>query len=150
MRIAVTVRDQGVGLALQRMTAALQDMRPVYKAIGAKLERNAHLRFDLKEAPSGAAWVPWAPSTAAARKAEGRGTLLSYTGRMQASLTFLASASQVEVGFGVPYAAAHEFGTKRTPARPLLLDRGNLSNSDLNDALDVAMRAFRKQLKLQA
>jgi len=142
--IKVTVTDRGVMLAVRAMTQILQDATPVMKAIGRTLESNVNVRFDTKTAPDGQPWAPWAPSTAAARAREGRGTLLEYTGRMRDSLTYVADAHSVEVGFGVPYAKYHE------PYRPLLLDNGNLSNDDLNDALDAALKAFRKQLRMEA
>ena len=150
MSLTVTVRDAGIGLALNRMTAMLRNMQPVYRAIGAKLESNVHIRMDAFKAPDGKAWAAWAPATAKARAASGRGTLLSYTGRMRASLTHFADNQGVEVGFGAAYAVFHETGTKRMPKRPLLFDNGRLSSDDMDDALKAAMSAFRKQLQLQS
>jgi phage gpG-like protein len=149
MSLTVTVHDAGLGLALTRMTALLRNMQPVYRAIGARLESNAHIRQDTHTAPDGTAWAAWAPATARARAASGRGTLLSYTGRMRASLTHFADNQGVEVGFGVAYAVPHETGTRHMPKRALLFDNGHLSNDDSNDALKAAMAAFRKQLPLQ-
>jgi phage gpG-like protein len=145
MSLAVRVTDRGVGLALRRMTALLGDMTPISEAVGSRLERNINLRFDTQTGPDGSAWKQWAPSTAKARAAEGRGTLLQYTGRMRASLTHLADNDGVEVGFGVGYAVFAEF-----MSRPLLFDDGQLSDEDSNDALKAALQAFRKQLRLQA
>jgi phage gpG-like protein len=145
MSLAVRVTDRGVGLALRRMSALLSDMTPVHEAVGSRLERNINLRFDTQTGPDGSAWKQWAPSTAKARAAEGRGTLLQYTGRMRASLTHLADNDGVEVGFGVGYAVFAEF-----MGRPLLFDDGQLSDEDSNDALKAALQAFRKQLRLQA
>jgi phage virion morphogenesis protein len=149
MSLTVTVQDAGIGLALTRMTAMLRSMQPVYRAVGAKLEQNVHIRMDAFKAPDGKAWAAWAPATARTRAASGRGTLLSYTGRMRASLTHFADNQGAVVGFGVAYAAYHETGTKRMPKRPLLFDNGNLGRDDLDDALKAAMAAFRKQLPLQ-
>ena len=149
MTLTVTVQDAGLGLALTRMTALLRDMRPIYRPMGAKLEQNVHIRMDTFRAPDGTAWAVWAPATAKARAASGRGTLLSYTGRMRASLTHFADSQGVVVGFGVAYAVPHETGTKHMPKRALLFDNGNLGKDDLDDALKAAMAAFRKQLPLQ-
>lgn len=88
----------------------LGDLRPAMDALGALLESRVHLRFDTKTDPAGAAWTPWAPSTAKQRAKSGRGTLLEQTRRMLDSLTHVADEDWLEVGFGVPYAAAHEFG----------------------------------------
>lgn len=140
----VTVTDTSVMAALGAMHKLLRDTTPVMRAIGRKLESNVNVRFDTKTAPDGQPWKPWAPSTAKARAREGRGTLLEYTGRMRDSLTFNADRTSVEVGFGVAYAKFHE------PYRPMLFDNGNLSNDDLNDVMAVALRAFRKQLKLES
>lgn len=144
MALRLTVQDAGVYGLLSRLQSQLRDMTPVYKAMGSKLERNVQVRFDTKEDPNGNPWKAWAPSTAAARAREGRGTLLEYTGRMRASLTHLATNQSVEVGFGVPYAVYHE------ESRPLLFaDQNGLSDDDMRDAMDAAQRAFRRALKLQ-
>lgn len=154
MSLKVTTTDKGLGLALRRMVALLGPggMKPVYTAVGSKLESNVHQRFDTKTDPSGEAWESWSAGTAAKREEEGRGTLLEYTGRMRDSLTFVADAQGVEVGFGVDYASYHEQvepGDGRMPQRAMLFDDGDLSEEDKNDALAAAMRAFKKQLKLQ-
>lgn len=152
MSLTVRVDDKGLGLALKRMSSALKDMQPVFDEMGAVLERNVNLRFDTETAPDGSKWKPWAPSTAAARAKEGRGTLLRYTGRMRDSLTHVADSDSLEVGFGVPYAVYHEQltpGKGRLPKRALLFDNGQLSDEDMNDALKVALRAFSKQLRLR-
>lgn len=145
MSLSVRVTDKGVGLALRRMSALLSDMTPINQAIGSRLERNINLRFDTHTAPDGSAWKQWAPSTAAARAAEGRGTLLQFTGRMRDSLTHAADQAGVEVGFGVDYAVFAEYG-----GRPLLFDGGQLGDEDANDALKAALQAFRKQLRIQS
>ena len=149
MSLRIQVTDHGVQLALARFRAALRNTRPVMQAIGAKLDRNVNLRFDTKTDPARQAWTPWSAETAAARAREGRGTLLEYTGRMRDSLTHLADSDSVEVGFGVDYAQYHETGGRHLPQRPLLLNNGSLSQKDWDDALKVAMTAFRRQLRLE-
>lgn len=108
VRIRVDVHDLDIGALLQSMHAQLRDMTPVNRAIGGVLERNVNLGFDTKTDPGGRAWAAWAQSARAARLREGRGNLLEYTGRMRDSLTHLADARGVEVGFGVNYARYHE------------------------------------------
>lgn len=142
MSLGVSVTDAGVGLALRRMAVLLRDMQPIYRAIGSKLEQNVNLRFDTKTAPNGSGWAAWAPATARARAAEGRGTLLEYTGRMRDSLTYFADNQGVEVGFGVDYAEQVE------RKRAMLFDGDTLGQQDLDDVLKAAMREFKKQLKL--
>lgn len=150
--LTVTVKDVGIGAALQAMAARLRDMTPVYAAIGRKLESNVNMRFDTKTDPSGRAWAPWSQATKDARAAEGRGNLLEYTGRMRDSLAYLATATDVSIGFGVDYAQYHEQttpGTGHLPKRAMLFDDGKLSENDMNDAFAVAVRAFKKHLKLE-
>lgn len=148
MSITVAVVDTGALGLLVELQRQLRDLTPVMKAIGRKLESNVNVRFDTKTAPDGSAWAPWSETTAAARAEEGRGTLLEYTGRMRDSLAYEATATSVEVGFGVPYAVYHEVGTSRMPARPVLFDGDSLGSADLDDVVAVALRQFKKQLKL--
>lgn len=113
--IKLQVTDTGVINVLGRITALVSPsgMRPIYYMIGRQLEANARARFDTKTDPGGRAWAKWADSTAAARRREGRGTVLEYSRRMRESLTHRIGRSTsegVEVGFGVPYAAIHEEG----------------------------------------
>ena len=128
-------------------------MQPVFKAIGTNLESNINLRFDTKTDPNGMAWKPWSEYTKKKRKKQGRGVLLEFTGRMRDSLTFLADNEGVEVGFGVDYARYHEQvtpGKNILPKRAMLFGTpGKLSEPDLNAVMAVAMRAFKKNLKIE-
>lgn len=151
--ITVRIADDTVSRYLQSLQAKLADMHPAMDAIGAVLEREINLRFDLKQDPGGQSWAPLAPATlkryaqADRRPARGggtevvrAGTLLERTGLMRASLNHVASADQVEVGFGRPYAAYHEFGTSRMPRRGLLTTNpqtGELGAEDRRSVLEV-------------
>lgn len=145
--LQVELDSEVLTASLQKAKQQLSNMRPVMAAIGAAIEQNVQLRFDSKTAPDGTPWKPWAAKTAMARSKEGRGTLLEYTGRMRDSLTYVADNDSVAIGFGVPYASFHEFGTGDIPARPMLLDNGQLSADDTADALSAAERALDRLLK---
>lgn len=144
MSLQVQVVDKGLSRFLAKALRLLDGQgKPINEAIGAALEQNANLRFDTKTDPAGNPWREWAPSTAKARAAEGRGTLLEYTGRLRDSLTHVADNDSVEVGFGVPYARYVD------KVRPLLLDNGKLGKDDAEDAIAAAMTALQKQLNLR-
>lgn len=143
--IKVSTSDIGVLAGLARLKTAISDMKPVFEAIGAKLEQNVNIRFDTKTDPAGQPWQAWAPSTSAARKREGRGTLLEYTGRMRDSLTYEAGSDFVEIGFGVPYAKYHEQG-QGVPRRQMLLDGNSLSKQDTDDVFNVIFKQLKQHL----
>lgn len=151
--LRIVVNDAPVIEHLERLRDRLHDMAPMMEDIGATLEREVNIRFDTKRDPSGEAWAPLAPSTrnayarADTRPARGggvevarRGTLLERTGLMRASLTHEASADQVEIGFGRPYAGYHETGTRRMPRRGLLTadpSTGELGADDQRSVLGI-------------
>jgi phage virion morphogenesis protein len=152
LRVAIT--DAGVGEMLRRLSKKLSgSLRPVLSDIGVVIESRANIRRDTKTDPSGRPWAPWAKSTEKRRAREGRGTLLDYSGRMWSSLTSVADTRSVTIGFGVDYAAVHEFGTKsgttpRIPARHMLLAPGStptnprLSQSDLAAVMATMEKYF--------
>ena len=106
--------------ALSRLSKAVTDPRPALRRIGAVMVARAAVRFVTKTDPNNRAWRPWARSTARRRAAEGRGTLLSYTGRAKASLNFSVDAKSVTYGYAVPYMKFHEFGAKKRQGRSRL------------------------------
>lgn len=151
--LTIRVADEQVMSALDRLQGRLGDLTPVMNRIGAELESVVHIRFEAKRDPSGAPWAPLAASTreryakADRRPRAGggvevarRGTVLERYGTMRSSLSYRAGPSQVEVGFGVPYALYHEFGTRRMPRRGLLTadpESGTLGAEDIRDVLDI-------------
>jgi phage virion morphogenesis protein len=138
----VKVDDRTVSAALAKLRARLGDMTPVYTRIGATIEGRVQMRFDTRTAPSGKPWAPWSDRTAAMRKREGRGSLLVYTGHMRTSLSYRATRDWVRIGFTVPYAKYHEFGTRRgkrrhIPARPMLFSGRGLGAGDKSAVMGV-------------
>lgn len=153
MTVSVSVQDFGVLAAISRAKQALRDPQPIYEAIGRTLESRVQQRFDTKTDPSGQPWAAWSAATAARRKAEGRGTLLEYTGRLRDSLAYSVQQDGVEIGFSVPYAAYHEQltpGSGALPQRSMLTQDGGLSNADADAVVSAALRALKRQMKLQA
>lgn len=89
---------------LERLSKTISDLWSTLDAIGAYLVASAHRRFERQVGPDG---KPWAPSIRA--QIEGGWTLLD-SGRLRASLTWLAGRHSVEVGTNVIYAAIHQLG----------------------------------------
>jgi len=110
--ITITVDDRQIVQYFHALGQRLGNLQPVLEEIGGKLEERTHIRFDTKTDPTGEQWKEWAPSTARQRAKSGQGTLLEQTRRLRNSLTQVADRQKVTVGFGVPYAAAHEFGAQ--------------------------------------
>ncbi|MCI1193415.1 hypothetical protein MOJ79_16395 [Calidifontimicrobium sp. SYSU G02091] len=71
------------------------------------------------------------------------------TGDLLGSLTSSFSRSEARVGFGQPYAAFHEYGTKRIPRRGLLMAdpvARTLGDADRAAVLDILGDALRGAL----
>lgn len=137
--IDIQLDDREVRAALQRLQQRLSDMTPVMRAIATALQAQVEKRFETATDPAGRPWQPLADSTLSAwldrsrgnRKKDGSLTKkgaarlasrrpLYDTGDLLGSLTSSASRTQARVGFGVPYAAFHEYGTRAMPRRGLL------------------------------
>lgn len=102
--VVITVDDTAAREALAGLGELGEDLTAVMEDIGQQLVTSVLMRFETGRGPGGA---PWAPSARA--QAEGGQTLVD-TGRLRQSVTYLASAREVEVGTNVIYAAIHQFG----------------------------------------
>jgi phage virion morphogenesis protein len=102
--VVITVDDAEVRAAFANLARAAGDLTPVMADIGAQLVTHVGLRF---EAGAGPGNVPWKQSR---RAAEQDGRTLVDTARLKQSITFRASATGVDVGTNVQYAAIHQFG----------------------------------------
>lgn len=162
--IDIQLDDREVQAALQRLQQRLSDMTPVMRAIATALEAQVEKRFETATDPAGRPWKPLAPSTLSAWLDRGKGNRkkdgsltqrgrerlssrkpLYDTGDLLGSLTSSASRSEARVGFGVPYAAYHEFGTKRMPRRGLLMadpQSRTLGEADRREVLDIIREAL--------
>ncbi len=101
--IKIDIDDRDVLQALDRLARRVSDMTPAMRAIGQEMETRIAQRFETERAK------------------RGRGSILYHTGELLDSRTHRAGPLEVAVGFGKPYAAWHEFGTKRMQRRGLLL-----------------------------
>lgn len=133
--------DTGLADRLAALAGRLEDLTPAMEDIAGVLERNVHLRFDLKRDPSGRPWAALRPSTLAQlARGEVGGSLLERTRLMRGSLSAQAGPDYVVIGFGRAYAAYHEFGTRRMARRGLLTadpQAGELGAEDREDILAV-------------
>lgn len=140
MRNSIQVDDGGFAAELDRLLGTATDMEPVFDAIGMRLVEQISGRFESETSPYGFAWAPWAPSTETYYPDDGNRHILDRYGDMLQSLSHVADASGLEVGFGQPYAIFHEFGTKRMPRRGMLFDdpnSGALGADDEREVLDI-------------
>lgn len=131
--ITISVPVETFGRQLDELQRRMGNLRPVMQSIGAELESRVANRFETRRDPLGDAWAAWSDSYAANYPEDGRRKILERHGDLISSLNWRADASSVRVGFGVPYAAYHEFGTKRMPRRGLLFadpENGELADQD--------------------
>jgi phage virion morphogenesis protein len=139
--ITVDVQDADVVQALQELQRRLHDMTPAMRDIGQGLESAVSMRFATQTDPNGRAWDDLRPSTIAAKAKAGKaGNKLVFMGDMLAGLSWQASADSARVGFNVPYAAYHEWGTRKMVRRGLLMgnpDQGTLGADDVELVLDT-------------
>ena len=122
---------------LVSISRRVRDMRPLLDEIGEQVVSQAQLNFILGKGPDGQAWIP------SRRALEGGQTLID-TSRLRESIGHDATATEVEIGTNVRYAAIHQLGGPagrghRTtlPARPFLPTR-----VDQIDDLDEIMDSF--------
>ena len=123
--------------------------------IGSAIKGRISGRFETQTDPNGQAWHPWAESTdkyyprpgskAAAKAGKvGNGRLLDRystngTGLL-GTLNYQAGQAEVVVGFGVDYAAYHEYGTRKMPRRGLIFanpQSETLSADDEQAVIDI-------------
>ena len=142
--IQIDYNNTQVQSAINELMRRMGDLTPVMNDIGGMIEARVKTRFETETDPLGGAWAPWAdsynPATGGTRPTNGNSTILDLDGDMLNSLSWQAYATSVTVGFGVPYAAYHEFGTTKMPRRGLLFadpDSGTLAPDDETEILDI-------------
>lgn len=98
---------------LKRDLAALGDFdcRGLNESIGEDMVSATIKRFENEESPDGTKWPR------SIRAATEGGKTLSKIGRLKSSINPQASASQVEIGTNVKYAAVHQFGKTIKPKK---------------------------------
>ena len=129
--LRITVDSSKVKSALQNLENAGLDLGPAFVNIAATLWERVGERFETRHDPVGQRW---------AAKKSGAPSELYDTGDLLSSLYRLSDSTHAMIGFGQPYAAYHEFGTKKTPRRGLLFadpEAGQLSPDDEQAVLDA-------------
>lgn len=90
------------------------------KNVAVAMTTEVQLTFRKEQSPDGGKWAPLKRG----RKRKGKGKrdnkILRDTGRLANSITGVAAGNNVIVGTNVEYAAYHQEGTSRIPARPFL------------------------------
>lgn len=138
--LVIELQDDALNRRLAEAIAGLEKPGALMNAIAAKFQENVDLRFGSKTDPAGIPWQPLAESTLERKK--GAGSILEWSGLMQASLTHNVApdGSWAEIGFGERYAGYHETGSKdgKLPRRALLTadwQAGELGAEDRADIL---------------
>lgn len=139
--LTVTIQGlEGLGDVLSRLVARLDDLSPAMASIGTEMESRVGARFETESDPLGRPWAPWAPSTVATYPKGGNRRILDRYGDMLASLNSQPEATSVQIGFGQPHAAYHEWGTEHMPRRGMLMadpDAGTLAPDDEAALLEI-------------
>lgn len=101
----------------QKLTRVEELLAPAAPLVAAALERN----FEEEGRP--VRWTPLSPRYAAAKARRfGAGLrILQRTGALRRSITTRLEASALVASAHAPYAALHQSGTRRLPARPFLV-----------------------------
>ncbi len=89
---------------LSGISGRLENAQPMWDEVGGYLVVKTQNRFDTGTSPEGAKWP------ASLRALNGAGKTLIDSARLYQSITHNASATGVEVGTNVEYAAIHQFG----------------------------------------
>ncbi|GAB0057424.1 hypothetical protein SIID45300_01752 [Candidatus Magnetaquicoccaceae bacterium FCR-1] len=99
--------------ALNRLEARTKDLTPAFKSMGQHLLRTIDQRFDEQKSPHGQPWQDISEFTKEKKRGTfGQDKILTDTGRMRRSITYIASSERLEIGTNVVYAKKHQFGGK--------------------------------------
>lgn len=138
--ITVEVDDKAFRDELARLHGRMSDLTPVMQDIGSAMLSRISDRFEGQTDPMGRSWAPWASSTLKTYPEDGNRKLLDRYGDMLLSRNHRATKDSVRIGFGKPYSAYHEYGTKHMPRRGLLFadpEAGTLAPDDEALVLDI-------------
>lgn len=110
---------------LQELTRAEREIEApgtLKRRLGAILKAQTQRRIKSeKQAPDGARWSPWAPSTSK------KGHLLYKSGAFYKGIKASVTKQGVSITTDTPYGYLHDVGTSRMPARPWIgISRDNL------------------------
>jgi phage virion morphogenesis protein len=106
-------------VADEAMAERMGNLQPVLQVLAQDLKTLIDNSFDQSKSPMGQAWAPLKPATIKRRR-KGSSKPLVDTARLRNSNTTQALPRAIRFGTNVEYAAAHQFGTERIPARAFL------------------------------
>jgi phage gpG-like protein len=118
---------ESVEKALTEFQESLADQQPALAAIADDCREMIAEQFASQGGAEGTPWAPLAPSTLRRRRASP--SILYATGALRRSLTEPGAAGHIEeledqsltLGTRLPYALYHQTGTRRLPARPIIV-----------------------------
>ena len=127
-----SLNSENVDRALENFQASLADNSEALAAVADDLRRMIAEQFATEGAAAGTPWAPLAPSTLR-KSRRTRSGILNLTGALLGSLTDPGAPGHVEqidsgqllFGSGLPYAGFHQTGTRRMPARPIIVLAGD-------------------------
>jgi phage gpG-like protein len=113
--ISLTVENDQITPALQRIDAAMGNPLSLFQDLGEYLVKSSTDRFPTGRAPDGSVWAPKSPVTIA--RQGGRRTnrldtrpLFGPSGALSSTIAYEAFADRVEWGSPMIYAAVQQFG----------------------------------------
>lgn len=124
--------------ALRRLSD--MDTARMLDAIGSELESQTRRRIsEEKTAPDGTPWAEWSDNYTP----KPGGKLLERDGNLLDSIAFEVGPDAVTVGSNMVYAATHQYGRGKIPARPFL-GVSEENTADIGDVvMDFIAEAFR-------
>lgn len=154
MTATITIENDEITAALDRVSAALTDTTPLMQDLGEYFVKSTTDRFPTGRAPDGSVWAPKSPVTIA--RQGGRRTnrldtrpLFGPSGALSSTIRYEPQPNQVEWGSPMIYAAVQQFGAAQgafgqtsrggpipwgnIPARPFL----GISAEDQVAVLDI-------------
>jgi phage gpG-like protein len=124
-----SMQSQSLEPAIDSLREAASDPRGALEEVAADFRQMMTRQFETegRAEPAAAGWPPLSASTASRKKP--RSGLLVSSGALARSLAEPGAQGAVEIrdarsltlGTRLPYAAFHQFGTRRMPARPLIV-----------------------------
>lgn len=128
-----TINSKPVEKALGNFQASLADQSPALRRVADDFREMIARQFSSEGRAEGTPWAPLAPSTLRRRRPGSTGApILQSSGALLRSLTAPGAPGHVEqledqslaIGSSLPYALFHQTGTRRIPARPMIVLSG--------------------------
>jgi len=144
------LNPEPVEKAVAGFQESLADQQPALAAIADDFREMIAEQFASQGGAEGTPWAPLAPSTLRRRRASP--SILYATGALRRSLTEPGAADHVAeledesltLGTRLPYAFYHQAGTRRLPARPIIV----LSEARAQRWTEIVRSAFEEKVTL--